>query len=269
MPEDQQPELVESEWTGSEWTGSELTGQERATYQWQMWVPDFGEAGQRRLKGASVLVTRCGGLGGVVAYELAAAGIGKLILAHGGQVKYSDLNRQLLMTYDALGQSRVESARRRLLELNPRLEIEAVAENVNEQNVRALVAIADVVIDCAPLFEERRLLNREVVAQRKPMVDCAMYELEAHLTTILPGASPCLNCLYPEPPMAWRREFPVFGAVSGMVGCLGAMEAIKIISRFGDTLAGKLLACNLRDMTFRTLAIRRDPHCPLCSSIRP
>jgi molybdopterin/thiamine biosynthesis adenylyltransferase len=250
-------------------TSPELNDQERATYQWQMWVPDFGEAGQRRLKGASVLVTRCGGLGSVVAYELAAAGIGKLILAHAGQVKYSDLNRQLLMTHAGLGKSRVESARSRLLELNPRLQIEAVAENVTEQNAEDLVSRADVVIDCAPLFEERRLLNREVVNQGKPMVDCAMYELEAHLTTILPGASPCLNCLYPDPPKVWRREFPVFGAVSGMVGCLGAMEAIKIIARFGTTLAGKLFTCNLRDMTFRTLTIRRDPNCSLCAGVRP
>lgn len=248
-------------------TDLELTEEERATYEWQIWVPDFGEQGQRRLKNASVLVTRCGGLGSVVAYELAAAGIGKLILAHGGQVKHSDLNRQLLMTHAGLGKSRVESARRRLLELNPRLQIETVAENVNEQNVQSLVSQADVVVDCAPLFEERLLLNREIVAQRKPMVDCAMYELETHLTTIIPGQTPCLSCLYPEPPQMWRREFPVFGAVSGMVACLGAMEAIKIIARFGETLAGKLATCDLRDMTFRTMTIRQDPNCPLCASL--
>ncbi len=248
-------------------TDLELTEEERATYEWQIWVPDFGEQGQRRLKNASVLVTRCGGLGSVVAYELAAAGIGKLILAHGGQVKHSDLNRQLLMTHAGLGKSRVESARRRLLELNPRLQIEIVAENVNEQNVQSLVSQADVVVDCAPLFEERLLLNREIIAQRKPMVDCAMYELETHLTTIIPGQTPCLSCLYPEPPKMWRREFPVFGAVSGMVGCLGAMEAIKIIARFGETLAGKLATCDLRDMTFRTMTIQQDPNCPLCASL--
>ena len=104
--------------------GAELTPEEKATYEWQMWVPDFGEAGQRTLKSSAALVSRCGGLGSVVAYELAAAGIGKLVLAHGGNVKPSDLNRQLLMTHDWLGKPRVESARRRLLELNPRLEIE-------------------------------------------------------------------------------------------------------------------------------------------------
>ncbi|MEE3218967.1 MAG: ThiF family adenylyltransferase, partial [Planctomycetota bacterium] len=102
----------------------ELTPEECATYEWQMWVRGFGEEGQAKLKAASVLISRIGGLGGVVAYELAAAGIGRLILAHAGNVKHSDLNRQLLMTHDWLGRPRVESARRRLLELNPRLEID-------------------------------------------------------------------------------------------------------------------------------------------------
>lgn len=244
-----------------------LTEHEREIYQWQIWVKDFGEEGQQRLKEASVLVTRCGGLGGVVAYELAAAGVGKLVLAHAGNIRPSDLNRQLLMTHAALGTSRIESARKRLLELNPRLDIEAVPENVNEGNARRLVEHADVVIDCAPLFEERFLLNAEVVRQRKPMVDCAMYDLEAHITTIVPGQTPCLKCLYPDRPPAWRREFPVFGAVSGMVGCMGAMEAIKLIAGLGRPLAGQLLACDLRDMTFRKMAIRRSPRCPTCAGL--
>src|SRR5436309_14712909 len=132
-----------------------LTDDDRAIYEWQLWVSGFGEEGQRRLKNASVLVSRVGGVGGTVAYELAAAGIGRLILAHAGNVRPDDLNRQLLMTHDSLGQSRVESARRRLLELNPRLAIEAVPENVSESNASRLVAEADVVVDCAPLFEER------------------------------------------------------------------------------------------------------------------
>ncbi|MEE3181132.1 MAG: ThiF family adenylyltransferase, partial [Planctomycetota bacterium] len=138
-----------------------LTDEERAVYEWQMWVPEFGEEGQEKLKGASVLISRIGGLGGVVAYELAAAGVGRLVLAHAGDVKPSDLNRQLLMTHDGLGKSRVESAARRLRELNPRLEIEAVGENVNEDNVARLVESVDLVVDCAPLFEERFLMNRE------------------------------------------------------------------------------------------------------------
>ena len=246
-----------------------LTDEERAVYEWQMWTPDFGEAGQERLKGASVLISRCGGLGSVVAYELAAAGVGRLVIAHAGNVKPSDLNRQLLMTHAGLGKSRVELAARRLRELNPRLEVVPVDENLNDNNAERLVGEVDLIVDCAPLFEERFLMNREAVRQGKTMVECAMYELEANITTIWPGRTPCLSCLFPEPPPTWKREFPVFGAVSGSVGCMGAMEAIKVLAGFGDPLYGKLLTYDLRTMQFSKLAIRRDPDCAVCGTVTP
>ena len=242
-----------------------LSPEERAVYEWQMWTPDFGEAGQEKLKGSSVLVTRVGGLGSVVAYELAAAGIGKLVLAHAGNVKPSDLNRQLLMTHNWLGKPRVESARRRLLELNPRLEIVAVPENASEANAQSLVKQVDLIVDCAPLFEERFALNREAVRQQRPLIECAMYELEATLTTIIPGESPCLACLHPEPPPVWKREFPVFGAVSGTVGCLAAMEAIKLLAGFGEPLLGRMLSCDLRTMAFRIHTLERRSECDVCT----
>ena len=241
-----------------------LTDEEKRIYAWQMWVPGFGEEGQRKLKGASVLISRCGGVGGAVALELAAAGVGKLVLAHAGNLRPDDLNRQILMTHDWLGQPRVECAARRLRELNPRLEIVAVPENVSEANASQLVGQADWVVDCAPLFEERFLMNGEAVRQKKPMIECAMFELEARLMTCLPGQTPCLACVYPETPPEWKRQFPVFGAVSGMVGCLGAMEAIKVLTGLGAPLAGRLLVCDLRTMSFRTLAIKRDAHCRVC-----
>ncbi len=244
-----------------------LTEEELATYAWQMWVPGFGEAEQERLKGASVLVSRCGGLGGVVAFELAAAGIGRLVLAHGGNVKPSDLNRQLLMTYDDLGKPRSAAAERTLKKFNPRLEILAVSENVSDDNAVRLVSEADLIVDCAPLFPERYALNREAMRQRKPLVECAMYELEATLTTIIPGETPCLECTYPEPPSTWRREFPVFGAVSGTVACLGAMEAIKVLCGLGEPLLGTLITMDLRDMRFRRLSLSRREGCSLCASI--
>lgn len=243
-----------------------LTEEERATYEWQIWVPDFGEAGQEKLKNAAVMVSRVGGVGSVVAYELAAAGVGKLVLAHAGNVKPSDLNRQLLMTHDWLGKPRIESIRRRLLDLNPRLEIVGVGENVNEENAARLVEQCDVIVDCAPLFPERFAMNRQAVLQNKPLVECAMYELEAHLTTILPGQSPCLRCIIPTDPPTWKRQFPVFGAVSGSVACMGAMEAIKVIAGIGEPLAGWLLRYDLRDMSFRKLAVQRRPDCPVCGS---
>jgi molybdopterin/thiamine biosynthesis adenylyltransferase len=241
-----------------------LTEEEKDIYQWQMWVEDFGEAGQERLKGATALVSRVGGLGSVVAYQLAAAGIGKLILAHAGNVKPSDLNRQLLMTHDWLGKPRVESARRRLLDLNPRLEIEALPTNICSENADSIVQHADVVVDCAPLFSERFAMNEAAIGRGIPIVECAMYDMEFQLFTTLPGSSACLRCLHSETPPAWQREFPVFGAVSGAVACLGAMEAIKILSGIGAPLANRLLTADLRTMTFRQWKIRRRHDCPTC-----
>ena len=241
-----------------------LTDADKARYEWQLWTPGFGEVGQRRLKGASVLVSRCGGVGGAVAYELAAAGVGRLVLAHAGNVRPNDLNRQLLMTEESVGRPRMEIAPRRLRELNPHVEVEAVAENINEENVARLVGRVDLVAACAPLFRERLLLNREAVRQNKPLVDCAMYDLEMQLTTIRPGRTPCLACLYPQEPAGWRREFPVFGATAGVIGCLGAMEAIKVLAGLGEPLYGKMLLCDLRDMTFRQTVLQRRPDCPEC-----
>jgi len=241
-----------------------LSDEERAVYEWQMCVPGVGVEGQRKLKGASVLVSRAGGVGGLVAYELAAAGVGRLVLAHAGVVKPGDLNRQILMTHAALGTSRVECAARRLRELNPHVEIVAVPENVNPSNAARLVAMSDVVACCAPLFEERFLMNEQCVRQNKPMVDAAMYELTGHVTTILPRRTACLACRVPERPPDWKREFPVFGAVAGAVGCLAAVEVIKLITGMGEPLADRLLTFDLRDVRFRTVKIVRRPDCPVC-----
>lgn len=246
-----------------------LTPDELVRYQWQLWVRDFGEEGQRRLKGASVLVSRIGGVGGTAAMQLAAAGVGRLVLAHAGNLRLDDLNRQLLMTTDWIGKPRVESAVRKLRELNPNVEVETVAENVGAENVASLVSRADLVVAAAPLFTERLLMNREAVRQNKPLVDCAMYDLEGRLTTVLPGRSPCLACLYPEPPANWKRQFPVFSAVASTVGSLAAMEAIKLIAGFGEPLAGRLLTFDLRDVTFRTIEIARRPDCVACGHLPP
>jgi molybdopterin-synthase adenylyltransferase len=263
MIEGSKGDFLVGEWS----TPVDLNDEERATYEWQMWVRDYGEEGQRHLKGARALVSRLGGLGGPLAQELAAAGIGKLVLAHGGNVKHSDLNRQVLMTHDWLGKPRVESAERRLRELNPRLEVEAVPSNVTEDNAAELVSGVDLVFDCAPLFSERFLMNRECVRQGKPLVDCAMFSLEGQITTIVPGETPCLACIYPEDPPGWKRQFPVFGAVSGLAACIGAMEGIKLVSGMGPSLAGKMLYYDMRSMTFHTVPVQRRPDCPVCGHL--
>ena len=244
----------------------ELTADERSRYEWQLWVRGFGEEGQRRLKAATVFVSRIGGVGGTVAMQLAAAGVGRLILAHAGDLRLNDLNRQLLMTTDGIGKPRIESAVRRLRELNPNVLVDAIGENVSAANAERLVGSADVVVSAAPLFEERLEMNRQAVRRGVPLVDCAMYELEGRLLTVLPGRTPCLSCLYPEKPPHWKREFPVFGAVASTVGSLAAMEVIKLAAGLGDPPKGRLLNFDLRDLTFTTITVDRRTDCAVCGS---
>lgn len=242
-----------------------LTDEERARYEWQMWTPDIGEAAQEKLKSASVLVSRVGGVGGTVAYYLAAAGIGRLVLAHAGDVKPSDLNRQLLMTTDHLGKLRVESARRRLQELNPNVTVDVVPENVNTDNAKGLVESVDLVIDAAPLFEERFAMNDAAFELGRPLIEAAMYDFDAQLMMFVPGETACLRCLFPTQPPEWKRQFPVFGAVSGTIASLAVVEAIKLITGLKTSLAGKILRTNMRTMNFRTIPIQQDPTCPCCN----
>jgi molybdopterin/thiamine biosynthesis adenylyltransferase len=244
-----------------------LTDAERALYEWQLPVTGLGEAGQEKLKAGTVLVSRVGGVGGVVAEQLAVAGLGRLILAHAGDLRANDLNRQTLMSYDGIGRPRVEQAAQRLRQLNPFVQIETVGENTSANNAARLVAAADVVVGCAPLFEERLLMNREAVRRGKPYIDCAMFEMELHLMTVLPGKTPCLACLVPSAPRCWERRFPVLGAVAGTAGSLGAMEAIKVLTGLGEPLAGQMLIADLAAMTFRRVALQRRPDCPVCGGL--
>ncbi len=244
-----------------------LTNEEKAVYEWQMWVRDFGEEGQKRLRNSSALVSRAGGLGGPVALQLAAAGIGRLVLAHAGTVRPSDLNRQILMTHDGLGKPRIASAVRRLEALNPRVEVEGIGENISEANADALVSSVDIVFDCAPLFQERFAMNRACVARRKPLIDAAMFEMQWQVTTIIPGETPCLQCIYPEMPPGWKREFPVFGAVACMAACAAVMEGVKLLSGMGPSLAGEMLYFDTRMMRARTVPLARRPECAVCSGV--
>ncbi len=243
-----------------------LTPEEQDRYQWQLWTADFGEQGQAKLKASTVLVSRIGGVGGTVAMLLAAAGVGKLILAHGGDIRRDDLNRQLLMSTDEIGHSRVAAAARRLQALNPHVQVETIAENITEGNVVELVERADLLVGAAPLFAERWLLNREAIRQRKPLIDCAMYDLEGRLMTIIAEKTPCLECLYPTAP-DWKREFPVFGAVASTVASLAAMQAVKLLARFGDPALGRLLMFDLREVRFHSIDITRRADCAICGGI--
>ena len=240
---------------------------DRAIYEWQLDVPGFGERGQLILRRSTALVTRCGGVGGNLAFSLAAAGFGKLVLAHGGELRPDDLNRQILMRHDGIGRPRVESMVTTLGAFNPGVELEAIPENATEENVAGLVAKADIVFSAAPLFEERLLLNRECVRQGKPLIDCAMYGMEGQVVLVMPGQSACLACLYPEIPPNWRRRFPVIGAVAALAGNLGAIEGIKWLTGLGAPALGRMIHFDAADMRFQTIKLWRNPSCAVCGTI--
>lgn len=240
---------------------------DRDRYRRQIMLPGFGEAAQRQLKGTTALVTGVGGLGGTAALYLAVAGVGKLILVRGGNLQRDDLNRQVLMTDDWVGQPRVVKAQATLAQLNPDIEIEAVCEYVSAANVDGLVQRADLALDCAFDFQERDLLNAACVRWQKPMVEAAMADMEAYLTTIVPGQTPCLTCLFPEKPEWDRWGFGVLGAVSGTLACLAALEAIKLVTGLGEPLLGQLLTLDLARAAFAKRRPYHDPDCAVCGAL--
>ena len=245
-----------------------LTPTEIERYRRQMMLSNFGEEAQQKLKSSTVLVTGVDGLGGTAALYLAVAGIGKLILVRGGELRLDDMNRQVLMTDDWVGSPRVLKAQETLLSINPDVEIEAVNDYVTADNVDELVQSADIALDCAHNFTERDLLNAACVRWRCPMVEAAMNDMEAYLTTIIPHETGCLSCLFPEKPDWDRRGFGVLGAVSGTLACLTALEAIKFLTGFSSPLLSQLLTMDLGRLEFAKRRTHLDPDCPVCGQQR-
>jgi molybdopterin/thiamine biosynthesis adenylyltransferase len=236
-------------------------------YTWQENIPGFGKAAQEKLRGSTALVSRVGGLGGPLAFSLAAAGVGRIILAHAGDLRADDLNRQILMRHDGLGEPRHFQAAETLRRFNADLEIESVGENICEENVAGLVGRADLVFSCAPLFEERLLMNREAMRQRKFFVDGAMYAMEGHVLAVSPGHSACLACLVKKPPAYWKRRFPVIGAVSAMVAQIAVLEGLKLVTRFAEPALDHLIHIDTLAMRLKKVRVLRDESCPHCSGL--
>ena len=243
----------------------QLTTKELERYRRQIMLPGFGVEAQKTLKNSTAIVSGVGGLGGTVALYLAVAGIGKLILVRGGNLTLDDMNRQILMTDDWVGKTRVLKAQETLNKINPDVEIEAIAEFVTAENVDPLVRKSDIALSCAFDFKERDLLNAACVLWNKPMVEAAMDGMDAYLTTIVPGKTPCLSCMFPEKPPEWdKRGFGVVGAVPGTLACLAALEAVKYLTGVSEPLLGKLLTMDLNRLEFAKRRPYHDPDCPVC-----
>jgi molybdopterin/thiamine biosynthesis adenylyltransferase len=245
-----------------------LTELEHEIYERQLKLSGFGAQAQGRLKRASVLISRVGGLGGTAAMMLARAGIGRLILAHDGVVEPENLNRMHLAFRKDVGRPRVEAFRETLQMINPDLDVITAAENISDANAPALFEKADLAIDAAPLFEERQAMNCEAVRQGKPLIMAAMFALEGYITVIEPGQSPCLTCLYPDTPPNWTiNTFPVITCSSAVVATIASMEAIKLITGYGEILRNRLLYFDLTDNSFRRLRVSRRRECRVCGHL--
>jgi molybdopterin-synthase adenylyltransferase len=236
------------------------------TYTRQVSLPGFGVAEQRRLAESTVLVAGIGGLGGATATYLAAAGVGRLVLFHPGPLERADLNRQTLMTPSWLGQPRVECAEATLARHYPDVEVVAVDEPITAGQTSPFLVQADVVVDARHNFPERLLLNQLCVQLGVPMVEAAMYGAEGQVSVIRPGETACLACRIGDGDPGWEPlGFPVLGAVSGTVGCLAAIEAIKVVTGWGEPLDDQLLVLDLERMLFHKVPVTRNPACPVCA----
>jgi molybdopterin/thiamine biosynthesis adenylyltransferase len=249
----------------------QLTEFELERYERQVRMDGFGIAAQKRLKQSSVLVSRVGGVGGAAAVRLAQAGVGRLILAHGGKVVADYLNRWPVGLPTDIGRPCVAAVGEQIHAMKPAVELVLVESNVTDDNVRELVGQADLVVDGAPLFEERYLMNREAVEQGKPLVAGAMYSTEGFVTTISSPETPCLACIFPTRPEYWSniKVFPAIGPGPAIVGAMAGMEAIKVLTGFGTPLKNVLWFFDLETNVNRSLRIRRRADCPVCRNVRP
>jgi molybdopterin/thiamine biosynthesis adenylyltransferase/rhodanese-related sulfurtransferase len=245
-----------------------LSPDELRRYARHVALPHVGLAGQERLKAASVLIVGLGGLGSPAALYLAAAGVGRIGLVDADEVDESNLQRQVLYGTAAIGQAKVASARSRLTDLNPYIEICAHETRLTTTNALSLIAGYDVVVDGTDQFASRYLINDACVLTGRPNVHGSVHRFEGQVSVFSANGGPCYRCLFPEPPVAGSipscAEGGVFGVLPGVIGSLQAAEAIKLIVGIGAPLVGRLLHFDALTMRLRDVAFARDPSCVMC-----
>src|SRR5438876_3296857 len=247
----------------------ELSNEERVRYSRHLTMPEVGIDGQRRLKAARVLCIGAGGLGSPVALYLAAAGLRTIGIVDFDDVELSNLQRQILHGTKDISRRKLESARDRLRDVNPNVDIELHECRFSSENASELVARYDLVIDGSDNFPTRYLSNDVCVFARRPNVYGSVFRFDGQSTVFAPHlGGPCYRCLFPEPPAPGTvpscAEAGVLGVLPGIIGMVQAIEAIKLILGVGETLVGRLLHFDALKMKFREFNVRRDPQCPVC-----
>ena len=247
-----------------------LNREELVRYSRHILLPQVGESGQRKLKGSRVLLVGAGGLGSPVALYLAAAGVGTIGLVDFDVVDLSNLQRQIIHGSAAIGSRKIDSARERLRDVNPNIFVEACDARLTSANALEIAKGYDLIIDGTDNFATRYLVNDTSVLLGIPNVYGSVYRFEGQASVFGASDGPCYRCLFRDPPppdlVPSCAEGGVLGVVPGLVGTIQATEAIKMLLGLGDTLIGKLLTIDVMTMTFRSLAIRKDPDCPACGT---
>ena len=244
-----------------------LSGAASARYARHLSLPEIGQAGQQRLADSSVLIVGAGGLGSPAALYLAAAGVGKIGLVDHDRIELSNLQRQVLYTTAQVGAGKAATAREQLLALNPELTINAHAERLTVRNARALFSAYDVVIDGTDRIAARYLINDACVLLDKPFVSAAIHRFEGQALTCVPHSSPCYRCLYPQADDSQApscAEAGVLGVLPGVMGCLQATEALKLLLGIGEVLAGRLLVYDALALQFQEFTFSRRSDCAVC-----
>ena len=227
----------------------------------------LGVEAQLRLKRAKVLVVGVGGLGSAVLYYLVAAGVGELHIVDSDKLELNNLNRQVLYTTDDIGKYKVEVAAERLRRLNPNVKIITYRRRFDRDLAEEVVPKVDLAIDALDNWETRFLLNEYCVKYLKPLIHAGVREVYGQLLVIMPGKGPCLRCLFPHEPRR-EREIPILGVTPGILGTLEALEAIKIITGYGEPAVGKLIIVNGKKGEFEVINVRRNPECPVCGHLQ-
>ena len=240
-----------------------LTDEDLARYHRQIILPELGEEGQKKLRRATVLIVGAGGLGSPVSIYLACAGIGRLILVDFETVDISNLNRQILHWEENIGEKKVLSGERKLRSLNSTVEVIPRATKLTAENAADLLDGVELVMDCLDTMDSRFILNETCFQKKIPFVHGGLRGLMGEVTTIVPGETPCLECLFPRRPEK-TEPFPVIGATAGLVASVQVMEAIKLLAGFGKLLTGRMLYIDGGKMEFRSIQMKQNPDCRIC-----
>ena len=247
----------------------ELTVDEVRRYSRHLIIPDVGMAGQRRLKSAKVLCVGAGGLGSPALMYLAAAGVGTLGIVEFDVVDESNLQRQIIHGQSTLGMSKAESAKQRINEINPLINVQIHEERLDSDNVMELFGQYDLIVDGTDNFATRYLVNDACVLLGKPYVWGSIYRFEGQASVFWAEHGPCYRCLYPEPPPPGMvpscAEGGVLGVLCASIGSIQVTEAIKVLTGIGDPMVGRLMLYDGLDMAYRSVKIRKDPDCAICS----